>query len=415
MIEAIILKVFGDICLYNAVIGSFPLLFHHDFLLLIPALLCAAGTGLAAALDRSGRTSLRFLGLLLPLCSLLLADGLIEFLMLLPPIAYTALVIFRGGFELEYYSFRETFLRLLKLLCGFAALIFALGYFEGMFGDFNENYDFTVTGFYGLLYAFTGVFLMRQLRLGADGSREDQLRNNIEMVIVLAAIIILTAVIVAAEQTVQDLITALLNVILVLAGVIPMVIHELISWLLRDNGAYIEAVESARQEVTETAPRVTYQDLQGVLQSQQPEESGYPWWLAVLLLVGMSVLMVYLLRILSRESGSRGRRSNQALLEEDAPRKKEKRRSNRSRVRRIYRDYLKLVRRKGLKLETDQTSQDIMERSSRDLQKAAEGQLRQIYLKARYDLSAQITREDVDQAKLAYHRLTGNGADPKEP
>lgn len=405
MIQAVFLKTFGDICLCYAVIGSFPLLFHHDYLLLIPALLCAAGTGLAAGLNRSGRTSLRFLGLLLPLCSLILADELIEFLMLAPAVAYTALVIFRGDFELEYYGYREIFLRLLKLLCAFAAIVFALGYFEGMFGDFNENYDFTVTGFYGLLYAFTGVFLMRQLRLGADGRAEDRLRNNVEMAIVLILIIGLTGCIVAAEQMAEDLITLLLKGIMIAASVIPMALLELLTWLLKDNTSYFEAVESAKQEVTETAPSVTYQDLQGVLQSQQPEESGYPWWLAVLVLAGMCVLMVYLLRNLIRSGGAGPSRGSMELLEEDSPRKQEKRRSNRSRVRRIYRDYLKLVRRKGLKLETDQTSQDIMERSSQDLQKDAQAELRRIYLKARYDLFSEITKEDVEIASTAYKRL----------
>ena len=80
MTELIVLRVLGDVCLYFAVVGSFPLFFSHDFTLLYPALLCAAGAGVAEVLDRKSPAPVKYLALLLPLASLALADEVMEYL-----------------------------------------------------------------------------------------------------------------------------------------------------------------------------------------------------------------------------------------------------------------------------------------------------------------------------------------------
>ena len=53
MSELIFLRAFGDLCVCFAIIAGFPKLFVRDVLLLIPALLCAAGRSSDLAVSTS--------------------------------------------------------------------------------------------------------------------------------------------------------------------------------------------------------------------------------------------------------------------------------------------------------------------------------------------------------------------------
>ncbi|MBR5868040.1 MAG: DUF4129 domain-containing protein, partial [Clostridia bacterium] len=110
-----------------------------------------------------------------------------------------------------------------------------------------------------------------------------------------------------------------------------------------------------------------------------------------------------------------GKGSRSAAREEEpetvvAPgmRKREQRRSNRGKVRKLYREYLKMVRRKGQKLETYQTTADILEKHPQNTDTEAAARLRQVYLKARYDTGKAVTDEDVEQAKAAMKAVTNH-------
>lgn len=82
-------KVLSDLCLYFGVVGgAAPWFGDTELFLLWPALLCAAGVWLAGCGDRW--PVLRFLGLLPPLASLLLASSRLEYILLIPALLYTA-------------------------------------------------------------------------------------------------------------------------------------------------------------------------------------------------------------------------------------------------------------------------------------------------------------------------------------
>lgn len=399
MSSLILLKVLGDICVCYAVIGAWPLLFPHDFLLLYPALLCAAGAALAAYLFQFGKPWLRWAAFLLPLASLLFADTLIELLILVPGVVYAGIVIHKGSFAMDYYTYRDLYIKTGTFLSVFAAVIFALGYFEGMFSESWSSYNIAATLMYGLLYAFTGVFLLRQLRMGADSQPRDRMRNNIQMVLVLIIIIAVTIGIVAVEELVKGSITDILNFIMAAVGFIPMVIHELMHWFFMDEGSeYQEALEQVNPTTSEPVP-VTYETYLGSSQVVQTEP-GFPWWMAVLVLTALCVALAVMLRSMRRSNGGSGSGEDVDELEPDVPQRKESRRSNRSRIRKIYRSYLKLVRRKGLKLRTDHTSLDILDAAPENTDREGATRLRQIYLKARYT-DEPITDREVEEAKKA--------------
>ena len=405
MTELIVLRILGDVCLYFAVVGAFPLFFSHDFMLLYPALLCAAGAGAAALLERKRPGALKYGALILPLLSLLLADEAMEYLILIPVLLYTGAVVHRGAYDLEYYSFRDQFVNAGRLLCVFGGLVFALGYFEGMFGASWDTYDISSVLLYGLTYGFSGVFLLRQLRLGVDCRPKDRVANNVQMILVLVVILVLSMMAVALEESMREVISWLLYTVLAAAAVIPMVLHEILRWFLRtDGGAYIEAVATARSEPTESV-EYTFPVYQGPPQAP-PAEEEFPWWFAILVLAVLCCAVFFLLRTLKKPGGHAA--SGEELETVDGPGegRRGSNRSNRSKVRKLYRSYLKLVRRKGQKLEKDQTTADILEKHPENTNAEAAARLRQVYLKARYDTEAPVTDRDVELAKTAMKRVT---------
>lgn len=405
MTEVIVLRALGDLCLYFAVVGAFPLFFTHDFMLLCPALLGAAGTGLGAWLDRRKAGPLKYAALLLPLASLLLADEPMEYLILLPALLYVGALLRQGAYDLEYFGFREQYLNVVRLLCIFAGIVFALGYFEGMFGSAWETYDFSAVLLYGLIYGLTGVFLLRQTRLGPDSRPRDRLANNIQLIVVVAVILCLALLAVALEESARDLISWVLYVIMAVAGIIPMIIQELIFWFLKeDGGAYLETITPETTEPAETV-LPTYTTYSGAPQTP-PAEAGFPWWFAVLVLAALCGVFFLLMRSLCRDGGQAASAGEYAEAETPEEKGREPRRSNRSKVRKLYRNYLKWARRKGQRLETHQTTADILEKHPENTNAEAAARLRQIYLKARYDLIRPVTDREVEQAKAALKRVT---------
>ena len=75
--------------------------------------------------------------------------------------------------------------------------------------------------------------------------------------------------------------------------------------------------------------------------------------------------------------------------------------SNRGKLRRFYREFLRTERRRGAKLRTNQTSEDILRKISSDTDRQAASELRRLYIGARYDLSREVSDDQVKAAKAA--------------
>ncbi len=397
----VFLKVLSDLCLYFAVVGAFPRLFVRDLTFLLPGLCCALAGTLGYVVRERG--SLRWLGLVPALASFLLGDSTMELLLLVPPVIYVGMLLYTGAYGLSYYDYRESFLKMLTGLGIFALMVYAMGYFEGMFGESFDSYDITTVLFYGAIYGFSGVFLLRQLRLGADSRREDRLRNSVQMILVLMVILVLAGGLVAAEDLLHGVVSALFYVVMAAVGLVPMVIHEFIQWFMKDSGREFQETLAALQTEHLYTGEVTYPSYTG-MQVQQPEEPGFPWVFAVLVLVVLCVALVYLLRSMQATAKSIQAEAEEEKLEAPASRTKGKPGSNRTRIRKLYRSYLKQQRRQGVKLEANQTSRDILDLAGPQTDKAAAAQLRQLYLKARYDEAHIVTRQEADRAKSALQK-----------
>lgn len=404
MSEMILMKALSDLCVVCAVIGAFPKLFIRDFLLLWPALLCAASAGLGAYLDGKGKGKLVTLLNVIPLSALLFASDMLELLILVPFVGYGILALTRRSFSIDYYTFREQFIHTGMMLLVFGGVIFALGFFEGMFGESWTTYDFSAILFYGLIFAFTGVFAMRQLRLGADCQPKDRLRNHIQMILVLIVILLVTVVIVAAEEMMHDLIAWTASTIMAVVGFVPMVILEFLKWFMDDGGReYQDALEQVKPSTSEPTD-YSYPTYEGTGQQPIPQD-GSSMLMVVLLLGVLCVVLIIMLRSMNKAVNSDG--SSEALEQIDtkSAHRKGPRRSNRYQIRKIYRNYLKMVRRKGQKLRIDQTSQDILEDHPDNIDVTAARTMRRLYVKARYDETSDVTDQDLVHMKEAYARV----------
>lgn len=399
------LKIAGDGFLYFSVICAFPFLFNCGFSCFWPPVLCGAGVGMAALLDRMGRRELRVLGLVLPLCSLILTGSKADILILTPLLLYTAAVILRGEFSLEYYSFRQIFLTCIKVWAIFFLVILTAHNFETEVQSRDIILDSAAAFRYGLLWALCGVLLQRQLRLGDDRPQRTP-GQSVALAVgsgaVLAGFVALERLLMSYATSIDQILGQTMKWLVSLPiGIIGAIIEaimradpELIEWFEEDvTEATAETIQSGNIPMaTPVEPQV-----------QTPAEETFPWWLVIVILVVMSVILIYMMRVL-RSSKPRKERENTIEKVEPAKRsKRESSRSNRTRVRRAYRAYLKAQRKKGLQLRTDQTSLDILNMTSQNREPAA--RLREVYLAARYDETRPVTAEQVRSAQETLKEL----------
>lgn len=398
----IFLKLFGDVCAYFLVVSALPALFPYGFSFLMAALLCGAGGEMAAFAAKRGRNGLRFLGLLLPAFALALAGSVTEALILLPAAAYTAMVIIRGEFALEYYSVRQFFLGSLIPLGGFLVVIMLLQTFEGVTAPLRTSFHAEAGLLCGAFYALAEVFLLRSLRMGGvNGARENGL-NAVQMTVVLGGIGVSCAGLTAVSHLLRERGTSILRALVWAGLTVFSAVVEWIRSLFQGLDREILEVIETTAPVQETFSTVPLPVGEAVPPVERPLDQGEPfaWWI-VLLLLG-SLLALWYMRKLFRAQGAVKRQDE--TVEAIMPPKREEKRpkgSNREKVRGCYRMFLKGEKRRGMKLLTSQTSLDILREVSKDTDDQAAARLRAVYLRARYDERHTVSPTEVKEAKAA--------------
>lgn len=388
-------KIFSDCCVIFGILAAFPKGFPYSGLLLIPALLCAAGAGLAAFLQEHGKGRLCWLGILLPLCSLLLAQGAQRWI-LLPVISYGALVILRQQFALEYYSFSASFRQSLTVVFGLYVILCMLSFLEGISeSDVRTIYP-DVTLRYGIVHLIVGVILQRQLRLGMENHEQG---SRLQLAGMLGSTGAVIGIFLIAEPVLRKGASAVWNVVLSAVAGVAVLISNFFESL--DFEAMQAQVKEHRANSDTPVMGTALQEM--IQSARQEPETESQWWI-VLLLILVAVVMVLMLRTF-RKSGNPS--VSQEIVEKidiPAESRRESRRTNRGKIRHCYREYLRMEKKRGLRLRRDMTTADILERITADTNPTAASELRQLYLRARYDEKAEITREQAEAAKAALKR-----------
>lgn len=402
MILAVFLKMFSDACLCFAILGTFQTVFPFSYQPVYAALLCGGGAAVAVALQNSGKGSLRWLGIALPLLSLILADGFSNMLILIPVVGYTAAVIFRGQFHLDYYDFRSNFRRGLILVCGLYIALYFIWFIEDMAYEDYQSISPENMLRYGIVYIICGILLQRHLRLGAENQAHGSTAQIGVILLGTGAVILGFS---AASEWLKKGAYQVFRVFLAVILAIPMVIYQLLYYLLN-----LEDVDKMEEKVAEEIIEESQPVVEPVLEQyiyeamQEPrEEPGY-WWvvLVVLLLLGV---MAWLFLSYRKRQNQVHTEENISALEPAEQGRKDPRRSNRGKVRHYYREYLRLERKRGIVLKKNMTTEDILHKITPFTDKNAATQLREVYLEARYNENGEITRQQVEEAKEALRKI----------
>lgn len=397
-----ILKVFSDTCVIFSILGAFPTAFTYSYSLLIPALLCGIGVGIAAALQDAGRARLRWLGALLPLSWLYFAPAG-EKLILLPAIGYALLVIHRGLFRLEYYSYRQNFKQSLILVGAMYIILSMFSYLEGISYSDIRTIQAEVTLRYGIVHLIAGILLLRQLRLGLTRTAQGS-RGQVAAILTGTGGVILGFL--AAEPYLRKGASAVLNSLLSVVASGVMVVYNLITTLVDqiEVQKMQEQVQDIRQDSGIPAMGPVFQQM--VEQATQGSEEPSVWWVALVLAI-LVIAMALMLKSFRKQGGEEMSHEIVETLNAPKQEQRESRRSNRGKVRHYYREFLRMEKKRGLKLRKDLTTEDILQRISQDTEETAAAELRSVYIRARYNKNCDITREQVEAAKSALKRSRG--------
>ena len=393
-----ILKIFSDCCICFALLASGPVEFSVP--LLIPALICGIAAGIGSFCGEKDWAFPRILSAFLPFGCLFLGKSGAETLIFAIPAAYTALVILRNRLDLEYYGYRRFFIHSLFVLGGAYTLLQVWIFLTQITNDVAPILSPEEILRYGLVHLLCGIVLQRQLRLGVGYKAEG---NRRQLAVLLATGGAIAFGFVAAEPLLRKGAGALLKVIITVLMAPFILLYDLFAKFLEaieDWGGEEKSWKNFQDHMAEVlAPG------EGLLWSpqeppvQQELDPATIW--AVLIGIILLILGIILLRSFLKNRADADITQKVTRVAPPPKKKKMPPLSNRNRVRQLYRDFLRSENGRGLKLKCNDTSADVQQRLHPNTDVQSAQALRQVYLRARYDDRANISRSQLEQAKQA--------------
>lgn len=405
----IFVKILSDCALFYAILTAFPTVFPICGSLLLPTLVYAAAAALAACLLRHNHTALARLCAFLPLAALPLAGGMIP--LLLPAALYTGAVILRGALWLEYYTYRDTFLKSLKVSVVLLITVLFLSIVSDPNGVREEPLILVGNTIrYGLLYFIFGVVLQRRLRLGVGTRAHGALSQSLAL---FGGVGAMSVGILAAEPLLREQIAALARTITAAVfaplaaayGGVAQVV-EGVTDMLRDP-SYQQAMIEAEEQVSGGADLTPALPSAVVAAEETLMQQESRWWLPLVILAVLLV-MGLLFWSFSKRGGAVSHSVGFSDIHGDGKKKHTPHFSPRARIRHVYRDYLRQEKKRGVVIEKSCTSADILNRLSGGSDAAAAAQLRELYLRARYDEAHGVDRAQAEAAQAALRKICKN-------
>ena len=359
-------------------------------------LLGPAACALGSLADRK-KPKLRFLFILMPLCSLLPGPWSLSLLFIVPAVLYPVILLLAERFSVFYWDYRNHVLfsscvLLLMLLLSQVRAVRPLPVLFGM----------------GSL--ILSIFTLRQIRFGAKTGPKQKLLELISLSSLPAAV---WGLVVLLSRTKKIAGWAAEKILYPFA----LALQKIVSFI-----AYIASLFNLGKQTPEPPrppdqPEHIYEAWQEALPYEEPEifESTIDMKIAAaVIVIGIILavlLAVWIFRRL-RETRSEESLKAQTELKTEAdeggvrlPGKLENS-SNRRRIRRIYEKYLKLLDQRSFIRRPQDSSQEIIEKTQDILPEATSQALRKLYIAARYDPNAAITGAQVREAKRLLKKLT---------
>lgn len=383
MIALSVSRLLSFICLYFAAVGALP------FDLPVPVLaLTAVSCCLCCGCYASGNPGKgwKAAGLASLLLAFILCRSGTDLLCAAPPAALTLFLCLSGRAVPDEWSFR-TFM---KLTMPVAGMEFLLAY--------NSLHDDWTVMVCILLYFVSGVFFLRQIRLGLRVGLRSRVSDLGAVILLPAAAVVLCLLAVG----IFDGFSAVFQYIKVPFALLIGGVVGLLGAVTPENGfqdpdaatAPVETILSEEPIMTEPTVDPGYQFSASL---------DIIWYIAIgvlalFVLVKLGSILIRYVKDQER-SGVREPSEGPVAMEVLQPDSGHKQTSNRRRIRKTYEKYLRLLQSAGYRRRPDDASSDVCEVGSILSPTDDNPALRQIYLEARYNLDREVPSEDVSKAK----------------
>lgn len=389
------LKIFCDLTLVasaaSVVIPWFSLIPGNYF----PAMLCcAAGILLAALLQR--RAALRFAGAVLCLFALTFCSGIVDAVVVAPMVVYCVWLIWTDSLTVSYDGYRDFF----KIGSAFHGGCF-------VFASLNMDWNYMLP--YAMLYFVIAVFLLRNLRLGAAGSKRNMALNFVvftgTVALGVAVCLVAYTLLCLLRYPAAAIYFGFMDGFLEIFREAVYVIGEILTYIVtffaalmyrnRHGEVDMDSIGGGEEQVEpppEIEPNVMVNAIAG----------------AVLILI-VAIAVIALARkaagMMKKQIAAAGRRTYTQRIDGEGGQRGAKVTGNRARVRAVYRKFLGLVVERGEEIRIDHTSKDVLHLASLVADGKECSALRDVYLSARYDMKREVTGEQVKEAKTIYNKL----------
>lgn len=400
MLTLVFMKIAADLALYYTFAGFFAALFgaSSGVMLLILAAQAVIFT-LSYAARGVGRR--RFLPLLLlALCWLVPGAGLADRIVIAPPALYTVYLAAKNIYEPDRFQQADIFSVFWKVMAGFSV-------FCALFGKTELVKSMVLPA--GLIVLVCSVLLMRSLR--HEPQVYCQVRYQAMNVLLICAACVCTLILSSDAflgtclMILRTVYNWVISPVLMLVIYLIILIVQVFIWLF----SFFEFGELVSPDREGAMEMPDFQELLGLEQSGQ---SAAGQWLdriaAAIVILAAAAVVILVFRALSkrkiaRQSARAAREVRTGLTQrkerpDDIPAG-----SPAGRVRAQYRKFLKLFSAQALEREKSDTSLDISRRCRGTFDDQSVGELRSLYIEARY--GGRATREDVQRAKKLYTEI----------
>lgn len=407
------MKVFGDLCCYFSFLAAMPSLFTIASPILPTALFLSFGVFWKAACQENGRFyRLQNLGFLCPiLYAAVYVRSMAAAVSALPACCYVSILLIRGDLQLRYYEYRTFFRNIMILWIGTFLILFLWKSMVDTMGRGAEIYYWEMLT-YGVYSMVIGVILLRGLRLGVEKNRSLVFRQMAELAAAVCGISAGAYLIRMAGPGFVALLRA--------AGILVMYpVGWLFSLVHFDPPKELVQETLAIEETVEEFGPVDYAFEESAFTralaaiSEKLEVLGTIPWMSVLRTVGFLVFLGILawlfFRSLARAQEEGGQETREGIAAPKARSERHRRsgrKENRQQIRQIYREYLRLCRRKGVEITPDMTSSEILTDWEKETKDGSDAEaLRELYILARYDKKTEITETQVRTAHAILDQL----------
>lgn len=388
------MQLLSELLLYFTVVSLFPSFRDSHFLMA-----AVTAIGFVSALIGSRIKALKPLSILLPLTEILLIENDSQWFFLLLIVGYQIIVLITESYRIEHDRYRYVF--------GMESLVVLTVLFVCITSSLKNCCPLV----FGGLFLLTGIIVLRGKRLGRKADMQLRILNAADVIGVFAAAALsfgLLYILLTYSGKIFEIIA--LPFALVIKGLIGLFVI-----LSRNIWTYFNynntSSETENQSIDEIYEEIFHPSEDAVIETDQ----GFNYlrlferFFLILLAVAVIVVILYLIyrvliRIETEETEDGLKRGNGFETGRRKTDRKIKKQNNNQEIRKIYREFLYLAKRKGIPIKKQTTSQEVLSEGMFSENRDA-ASLRELYIKARYCKDYRVSDEDIRMAKECLARL----------